>query len=137
MAYATVSHVQAKTIGRPTYTATSPVTDTQVIEFLEDTAVEIDAILRARGYTVPVPTTATSALRLLQNGNTLGAAALVEAAAPVPHTSAEYARKLWEEFQKMLWKGGLELDLAKDAGEALPRHGTPAPPMFSVVCRDF
>lgn len=137
MPYATLSHVQELTVGRPTYTATSRPNVTQVADYLETTSVEIDAILRGQGYSVPIATTATSALKLMQQGNALGAAAMVEAAAPNPHTSAEYARKLWDDFKTGLLGGHLELDADKDTAQANPRHGNTTSTSVFSSCMEF
>ena len=137
MAYATLSHVQELTVGRPTYTGSSRPNTSQVVDYLDGKAAEIDAILRGRGYSLPVATTATAALKLLEHGNALGAAAMVEAAAPNPHTSAEYARKLWEDFKKTLQNGTLELDAAKDTEQANPRHGNTTSTSVFSSCMEF
>ena len=53
-------------------------TATQVAALLDQTAAELDGILAARGFQLPVPATATGTLRLLELFNAKGAYALAE-----------------------------------------------------------
>ena len=131
MPYADLADVSALALGR-TFTGSSRPNASQVADYLDKTAIEIDAILRGQGYGIPIATTATAALKLLEHGNALGAAAMVEAAAPNPHTSEGYARSLWEDFKKGLKTGGLELDADKDVAQSAPRHGGAASSVFSL-----
>jgi hypothetical protein len=104
--YATISHVEALNALR-TFTATSRPNASQVTGYLEETAGVLDGILAARGFQLPVPTTATSALRLLEHYNAIGAHAFAERAAESsPHKEA--AEKLWADAQKMLKDGIVE-----------------------------
>lgn len=141
MPYATLSHVQARTPLR-VFSATSVPSASQVAMFLDDTAAELDAMLQAAGYQLPVPVTATVALRLLQNVNTVGAWALVEEAAPVGK-DAERARKEWARLQAQLDPHGkgasLELpgvprqaDSAYAAGGRTTSGASPVSPVFSL-----
>ena len=74
--YCVIGDIQAK-LGR-TYSASTKPTSTQVTAFITDTFAEINGVLDARGYSVPIPTTATTATTILKNINVLGAAALAE-----------------------------------------------------------
>lgn len=128
MAYATVADVHQLNTGRPTYTASSKPTASQVIDFLEQSAAKIDGILRARGYGLPVPSAATSALKLLEGCNAAGAHALVEQGAQ-SSDRREAALRLWQDCLTMLREGGLELDGGSDAG-GRPRFSPAPPPIF-------
>lgn len=135
MPYATPSQVFARSRGR-TFTATSKPSTSDVDVFLTDTANELDGILRARGYTVPVPTTATSAYGLLAGYNALGAAAQAELAAPNPQGRSSDALKLWQDAKRMLRAGEIELDAPKDTGQAVPRFGATATSRFATLVED-
>lgn len=138
MGYCTPSQVFARDTGR-TYSATSKPNTTQVADYIEHTAAELDGILRARGYSAPVATTATSAYVMLEGFNALGAIAMVEQTAPTPGGKRDTAIHLWEEAKKMLACGDLELDAARDASNSAPRFrrsgldiGFPASPMVPL-----
>lgn len=133
MAYATVIDVLAQNTGRATYTTTSKPTASQVIGYLELTAAELDGILRAVGYGLPIATTATSALKLLEHFNVLGAAAMVEEGAPSDAARRADALHLWEEAKKMLSTGVIELDTDRDTTSSVPRTNTAASPLFSIT----
>lgn len=135
MPYATPSQVFARSRGR-TFTATSKPSTTDVDQYLIDTAAELDGILRARSYTVPVATTATSAFGLLAGYNAIGALATVELSAPSPQGKASEALKLWAECKRMLRAGDIELDAPKDTAQARPRHGAGATSMFATLVED-
>lgn len=138
MPYATATQVFALDTGR-TYTASSKPNITQVEQYLEHTAAELDGILRGLGYTVPVATTATSAYDLLEGFNSYGAIAMVEQSAPTPGGKAAPWAKMWEDAKKMLACGDLKLDAARDADISRPRgfggrgeYGFPASPMIPL-----
>lgn len=138
MAYANPTVVYARDTGR-NFTATSRPSTQMVSDYCEQTAAELDGILRARGYTIPIATTATSALRLLEHGNALGAAAMIEQTAVTGAGKRGDAFHLWEEFKKHLLGDLLELDAAKDATDSVPsfggtgESGFPATPMFPLT----
>jgi hypothetical protein len=120
--YATVKDVAAANPARA-YTPSSVPNTLEVSEFLERTAGEIDGLLLARGYSLPVATTATGALRLLRQGNVLGAAALVEQAAPSgAHGRRHQAWQLWQQWKNALASGSMELDAAKDPDRSQVRY---------------
>lgn len=78
MAYCTISDVRGLNPKR-TYSESTTPTETQVNQYITDIAVEIDNVLQAQGYTIPVtsPENFVSHLKLL---NTRGAAAMAEIA---------------------------------------------------------
>lgn len=119
--YASLVHVKALNANR-TYTPTSTPNLEAVEDFLSETSAVLDGILTARGYALPVSTTATGALELLEHYNAVGAWSMVEMAAPSsPHVDA--AVRAWERAQKMLRDGlieppGLERDVATSRARA-------------------
>lgn len=124
MAYATIQDVQARD-PTFTFTATSTPNASQVARFIEDTAAELDGILAARDFTVPVPSTATQAFIMLRGYNALGADALVQEAAPTSR-KGDLARKLWEDCKKALRDGQITLaDAASDPGGLPLGPGSP------------
>jgi hypothetical protein len=127
--YGTASDVHQLNTNR-TFTGSSNPTLTEVDRFLALTAAEIDGILRARGFLVPVPASATSALQLLAHGNALGAAMMVEQGAQTSDRR-EDARILWRDFKRMLESSDLGLESGtEDPDRGAPRYGTPASSMF-------
>lgn len=130
MAYANPTVVYARDRGF-TFTATSKPSTGDVEQFLEDTAVELDGILRGRGYQLPIPTTATTALQLLANYNAHGALAMIELSAPTSGDKRDDAQKLWNQCKRMLASGDVTLDVALSTDAGLPRHGGQATAMFN------
>lgn len=128
--YATLDAAAAAAPGR-TFTASSKPSASQVAMFLEQTSAELDGILRARGYQVPVATTATSAWALLADYNARGAAAMVAQAAPGQDGKLNNALALWETAKKMLSDGTVSLDAPSDTVRGLPRHAGIATAVFS------
>lgn len=125
MGYATVIDVAAQDVARGTYTATSRPTASQVILYLDNTAAELDGILRAQGYTLPIGGEATQALTMLREFNIFGAAAMVEQTAQnTTPQRLQTALKLWDDCRKMLQGGVIELDAAKDTATLMPRYAT-------------
>lgn len=131
MAYTTASAVAARDTGR-TFSATSRPNLDQVDDFILDAAAELDGILRSRGYSTPVPTSATSAFRLLHSYNNLGAICAVESVA-VNSSKEKAACEAWEAAKKMLRDGDIELDAPKDPGQSSVRGRSsfPATAMFT------
>jgi len=122
--YASVLHVAELNAARGTYNAGTKPTASAVHDFLEDVAGQIDMTLRGLGYGLPVPTTATSALKLLRGINALGAAWRVEVAAPTSDTEEMY-KEMYESALAMVAGGGAipggELDIPRDSGQSRPR----------------
>jgi hypothetical protein len=131
MPYASVGSVEALNSAR-TFTVNSKPSKLDVEQFLADTAAALDSILRARGYTLPVATTATSALEALGYYNSIGGWAWAERSAETsPHRDAAW--ELWKECQQELREGNIELDLGRDTagGGGFPRGAFASPPFFS------
>lgn len=121
MAYCTITHVQGHNPKR-TYSATSTPTTTQVQEFIDRIANEIDVVLGGRGFTVPV-TSPTELANFLIQVNAYGAAALAEDAM-FPETTVPGATphsvSLWSKYQAALkYLGEANLPVNSD-GVALP-----------------
>jgi hypothetical protein len=127
VAYVTPSVVFGRDTGRQFTQNTKP-TASQVAEYIDLTAGELDGILRKRGYALPI--SATSALKLLEHYNALGAAAMIETAAPTAGGKDKTALAMWESAKKMLGDGGIELDAASDSRSGRPRHSTGATALF-------
>lgn len=118
--YATVSDVAALNVGRATYTANTKPTASQVVDYIEEASAELDGILRSRGYTAPVPTTATSARRMLEGYNAIGAWQKVEHFAEASERKEE-AWRMWMDAKKMLMDGLIELDAPRETTTSVPR----------------
>lgn len=119
MAYALLSDVQAYNSAR-VYTASSQPATSQVGIFLDKTAAIIDSILVEKGYSLPVPTTASSALLLLSEVNALGAWARVESSAPAS-PMRDQAEAAWQNALAMLKLANTILDIPKTQTRAYPR----------------
>lgn len=133
MAYCTIDDVAELNTGR-TFTTSSKPNATQVNDFIEQTAAVIDGILRSQNYSLPIATTATSALKMLELFNAQGAACLVEQGAPTSDrrgAKGDGVCAMWREAQKMLKGGGIELDADRDTSESHPRGGPCATPFFT------
>jgi hypothetical protein len=127
--YATASDVHQLNTNR-TFSGSSNPTLSEVERFLTLTAAEIDGILRARGFLVPVPTTATGALSLLAHGNALGAAWMVEQGAQTSDRRQE-ALTVWRDFMKALHTTDLGLEAGtEDPDRGVPRYGVTASALF-------
>ncbi len=120
MAYAATSDVQALNPKR-TYDATSTPTSTQATALIDQIAVEIDAVLEAQGYTVPV-TSPANFVNVLKAINAYGAAALAEMGM-FPEVSEMGSTPHWKvlndkynEWMKQLRAGEIPLTLGVAAG---------------------
>lgn len=130
MAYANATQVYALNTGR-TFTATSRPSIGQVNGFLEETAAVIDSILSEQSYVTPVGTTATGARLVLAHYNAIGAAKMVEDAAPTSDRRKE-ATEMWLWAQKMLKSGSIEFpDAELNVAHDMPSSSLPATAMFS------
>lgn len=119
-AYATVSHVQGFNAARK-FTASSIPNDTQVVSYLVETAAVLNGILIELEYALPIPDTATQALKVLEHFNARGAWAMSERSAEAsPHR--DKAETLWDEAQKMLRDGVVKLDAPTNQQVAMPRY---------------
>lgn len=129
--YATPTQVYALNTGRQ-FTATSKPNATQVQQFIDQTAAVIDSILAGKSYAVPVATGATAARLTLEHYNALGAACLVERAAPTSDERRTEACEMWGWAQEMLKSGDIEFpDAAVNTSHDQPRSSLPATPMFT------
>jgi hypothetical protein len=127
--YAAVDDVRALHTGRTIATSTKP-NATQVYGYLTETAAVLDGILREKDYALPIPTTATGALELLEHFNALGAHALTEEAAPTSDRR-DAAMSMWENAQKMLRDGLIQLDAPRDTSLSFPRAPAAPSPFFT------
>jgi hypothetical protein len=128
--YATLSHVAAIAAKR-VFTATSIPNASQVQMFLEHAQAEVDGILGGDGYQVPVPTSATISLKLLERIVTIGAWAQVEKSAQVS-ADAKEAVAAWEQARTELIKGTVQLvDAPRLGGENFARVAPYATPFFT------
>lgn len=128
-AYATVDDVREQNTARRITGSSNP-NVTQVEDWLAQTAGVLNGLLAKAGYALPVPTTAVSSLRTLEHYNALGAAAMVEQAAPTSDRRKE-AEALWENAQEMLRDDLILLDAPKDTTTHTVRSPVAATPMFS------
>lgn len=129
MAYAEIADVQELNTGRPTYGATTKPTASQVADFLEQTAAELDGIMRAKGYLLPVPSTAISALKWLEGANAAGGWYKVELGAQASDRREE-AERLWRSMKRSLRDGEIDLELDVDPEQQV-RFSAPEP-IFSL-----
>ena len=104
--YCTLTDVEALNPKRIYGTSTTP-TSTQVKALITQVAVEIDAILEAQGYTVPV-TTPANLVNFLKYVNAYGAAYLAESGM-FPETTSpgetahwQLLKKIYDDYMKML-----------------------------------
>jgi len=116
MGYCTIADVQALNAKR-TYGASTTPTSTQVEALIEQVAVEIDALLQAQGYTVPV-TTPDNFVNFLKYVNAYGAASLAEASM-FPETTEpgetahwQYLEKKYQSFIKAIREGEIPSSLS-------------------------
>ena len=119
MAYASLSDIVALTAGRAFTASTIPNTS-QVVGFLDQTAAVIDSMLVEKGYSLPIPTTASSALLLLRQINSLGAWAQTERAAQLSE-QRDFSQQMWESSLAMLRAQSSVLDIPKNETRASPR----------------
>lgn len=136
MPYATVIQVANRNAARGTYTGTSIPNASQVIEYLQESAAQIDSWLYGGGYQAPfdaaiasgaVP---TAGQILLQRWNVIGAALMVEEGAQQP-INLEHFKKLWDEVQKAAL--GQDLPLPLSPGKAFPRGPSANPSQFNFA----
>lgn len=120
--YCTLDDVRARNPARQLSPSTVP-NLVDVIGFISQTAAELDGILKAKGYTTPIATSATQAFQLLRNYNALGAACLVEQSAITGAGKRTDICSMWDHAKSMLAAGTMELDAAKDTTSSMPRGG--------------
>lgn len=130
MSYATISHVEARNTARPAFTATSRPNISQVAQYIQETAAEVDAALTDGGYSAPVdmalvPSTVQMRLQYI---NSVGAAYHAEASAQTSVKREEF-QQMWQSALKMLRSGELP-GMPKDSAQSLPRTNPVATPFF-------
>jgi hypothetical protein len=131
MAYANISDVAAMNLGRAsglTFTPSSRPTASQVGLWLDGVSAQLDAILRTRGYVVPVASSATSTRLLLQDAAMKGAHALVEIASP-NDSRAKAAAQMWVDACKVLETAELDAPIDETLGGGVPQYSVAAPLM--------
>jgi hypothetical protein len=130
MAYATIGDVNSLAPAR-SFTATSVPNASQVGQFLDYTAADLDSIMSADGYGLPVPTGASMALLALKRLNAIGAWVQVEKSAQVSEDVKD-AITMWEAARKEFISGGVSLyDLPRLGGENFARSQSAATPFFT------
>lgn len=130
MAYASLPDVSGLAPKR-TFSATSIPNASQVGMFLDFTAADLDSILSADGYSLPVPTTASIALLALRGLNAIGGWLQVEKSAQVSQ-DVDRAQKAWDEARTQFISGGVSLyDLPRLGGENFARSQSAATPFFT------
>jgi hypothetical protein len=130
MAYASIPDISALAAKR-TFGATSVPSASQVAEFIDFTAADIDSMIAADGYALPIPTTATVALLDLKRLNALGAYVQVEHSAQVSD-DADRAQKAWDNARAEFKSGGVSLyDAPRLGGENFARAQSAATPFFT------
>lgn len=137
MPYAQLPDVEARNtlrLKRGGFSPTSSPTADQVAQYLEDTAAVLDGLLLGRGYALPIPAEATSALRWLRQANAAGAHARIENAASEQDSLDESAEAAWKSACDMLRKGEIELDVPRDVTTTHSRSNrrTQGPRLFSL-----
>ena len=107
MAYASITDVSALAAKR-VFGATSVPNTSQVAEYLDFTTADLDSMISADGYALPVPTTATMALLNLKRLCAIGAWVQVEHSAQVSDDK-DLAQKMWDESRSEFKRGGVSM----------------------------
>jgi len=131
MGYCTPSQVGALDQGRMPFTASSRPALTEVQQFIDQTAAEIDSILGGAGWDMPVPTTASSAYTLVSYFNALGADALVQRAAQ-SSDRVDTAAAAWESARQTLKTVNL-IGVAMTGAEGPPTNTRYPQPVASAM----
>lgn len=130
MAYASLPDVSALAAKR-TFGATSIPSASQVMQYLDNTCSDLDSIIAADGYALPIPTTATIALLDLKRLNALGAYVQVEHSAQVSDDK-DRAQKEWDAARLEFKSGGVSLyDVPRLGGQNFARSQAAATPFFT------
>jgi len=123
-AYCTAADVTART-GRA-YTSTSVPSTAQVEEFAKQRARTINAVLKGRGYDVPIAAAYTESSQVLKALNCLGAAVDADNAFPGQDGASGRSRDWlaeWRDGIKMLQSSSFELpDAVRGSSTALPAY---------------
>lgn len=124
MGYATVYQVAARNAARGTYGESTKPTATQVVEFIDEAAAQLDAWLLNSGYDAPFASyigaslIGSAGVLLLQRWNAIGAALAVEESAQ-QSDRVEFFQRMWAEVELACQKE--DLPLPNLAGKAFPR----------------
>jgi hypothetical protein len=130
VAYASIPDVSALSAKR-VFGATSIPSASQVKAFLDFGAADLDSILSADGYSLPVPTTATIALLNLRRLNAISAWVQVEHSAQLSD-DLDRAQEMWDAARTEFKTGGVSLyDLPRLGGENFARSQSAATPFFT------
>jgi hypothetical protein len=130
MPYASIIDVSAYAAKR-VFGATSIPSASQVTVFIADIAADLDSIIAADGYALPIPTGATVALSDLKRLNPLGAYVQSERSAQVS-TDLDRAQKAWDAARKDFISGGVSLyDAPRLGGQNFARSQAAATPFFT------
>ena len=123
-AYCTAADVTART-GRA-YSSTSVPSTAQVETWVKERARTINAVLKGRGYTVPIAVAYTESSQVLKALNCLGAAIDADNAFPGQDGSSGRSRDWlteWRDGIKMLQSSSFELpDAPRGSSTALPAY---------------
>jgi hypothetical protein len=118
-AYAQVPDVEALNRARIIGKGNNP-TASDVAFYLEVIAGEINAVVLAKGYDLPVPTNATGALQMLRGINAKGAWWMMEDASPSSQNKTE-AREAYDASLEMLRTAELMMLIPKETERTRPR----------------
>lgn len=130
MAYASITDVSALAAKR-VFTGSSIPTASQVAEFLDFSAADIDSMIAADGYALPIPTAATIALLNLRRLNAIGAWVQTEHSAQVSD-DRDRAQKMWDDARTEFKTGGVSLfDAPRLGGENFARSQSAATAFFT------
>lgn len=130
MAYASINDVLALAAKR-TFTATSVPSASQVARFLDYASGDVDGMLSADGYELPVPATASIALLALNRMTAIAAWVQVEHSAQVSD-DRDRAQKMWDDVRTEFKAGGISLyDLPRLGGENYARSRSAATAFFT------
>jgi hypothetical protein len=130
MAYASTIDVAALAAKRA-FTATSVPSASNVAQYLDFTTADLDSMIAADGYALPVPTTATMALLNLKRLCAIGAWVQVEHSAQVSD-DRDRAQKAWDDSRKEFKAGGVSMfDAPRLGGQNFARSQSAATPYFT------
>lgn len=120
---ASVGSVEAYVPGRAPFTSGTKPTASQVAMHLADATAEVAGLLLQAGYDVPIPTSATVAVRIVDTVCAKVAAAIVERTAPTKdRENLKAAEQMAEAARSMIRKGELP-GVDKNVAQSSPRGG--------------
>lgn len=138
MSYCTPSDVQVLNRARPMGVGSNQPTASDVATMIDMVGGEIDQILVAKGYQVPVVTASSpEAAAYLRSINAKGAWAMWEASSP-NSPNVDRATRAWDEARQALIAAREVMDVPKDMTRAGPRGpGVTSPPVIACEDRPF